>query len=127
VKRKILYPETKIFVRLVEILALMAVLFGILSFLYFETSLKTLFIVLMSICLLIDLVVWQIMLNIIYRTSRDENGESFQTLFSLYDSSKEYKEEDNDSENPAENNPVRSLFVKENNTRFISATNKRRK
>ena len=101
-KRKILYPETKIFVRLVEILALMAVLFGILSFLYFETPLKTLFIILMSICLLIDLVVWQIMLNIIYRTSRDENGESFQTLFSLYDSSKEYKEEDNDSENPAE-------------------------
>ncbi len=25
------------------------------------------------------------------------------------------------------NNPVRSLFVKENNTRFISATNKKKK
>ncbi len=103
-KRKLLYPETKIFVRLVEILALMAVLFGILALVYFETTskLKTLFIVLMSICLLVDLVVWQIMLNIIYRTSRDENGESFQTLFNLYDSSKKHKEEDNDSKNPAE-------------------------
>ncbi len=74
--------------RFIKILALLAALFGILALLYFETPFKVVFIVLMAICVILDLVIWQIMLNQIYRMSRTENGDNFHDLFTLFASSK---------------------------------------
>ncbi|MDQ5882837.1 MAG: hypothetical protein QG648_190 [Patescibacteria group bacterium] len=70
--------------RFIKILALLAALFGILALLYFETPFKVVFIVLMAICVILDLVIWQIMLNQIYRMSRTENGDNFHDLFTLF-------------------------------------------